>query len=91
MSLPPTNPMTSPTPPSDPKTCPGCFGSGRVRRYDVIARTSEVLECDVCAGAGAVQGHVHCPRVRVSGTVHVLNPGDPGYDEKKRELEERGE
>lgn len=71
------------------KTCPGCRGSGRVRTYDLVKDTSEVKTCDICQGAKQVDGAVTCPPVRVSGTVHVLNPGDPGYDEKKRELEER--
>jgi DnaJ-class molecular chaperone len=74
---------------SNDRTCPGCLGSGRVRRYDVIRKTSEVLACDVCGGSGSVQGSVSCSPARVSGTVHVLNPGDPGYDEAKRRLEER--
>jgi len=72
------------------KTCPGCLGSGRVRRIDVLAGTSEVGPCDVCGGATRVALDVLCPSVRVSGTVRVLNPGDPGYEERKRELEEQG-
>lgn len=69
------------------KTCPGCLGSGRVRTFDVIARTSVVHDCDVCHGAKQVQGDVTCPKARVSGTVHVLNPGDPGYAERRAELD----
>lgn len=83
----------NPTPSLASKTCPGCLGSGRVRRYDVIAGTSEVLDCDVCGATGVVQGHVTCPQVRVSGRIHVLNPGDPGYAEAraKKDQEEKSE
>jgi len=70
------------------KTCPGCLGSGRVRDIDVVNRTSKVRTCDVCRGSGRVQGDVTCPPVRYSGTVHVINPGDPGYEEAKRRLEQ---
>lgn len=71
------------------KACPGCRGSGRVRRMDLLAGTSESLACDVCRGSGRVQGHVQCQEVRYHGTAVVLNPGDPGYAEKKLEIEER--
>jgi DnaJ-class molecular chaperone len=52
----------------------------------VLAGTSKVQTCDVCRGSGVVAGSVTCPQVRVSGTIHVLNPGDPGYDEAKSKL-----
>lgn len=73
------------------KACPGCLGSGRVKRYDLVRCTSEVLDCDVCLGSGRVAGSVTCPQVRVSGTVSVLNPGDPGYAEARarKDQEER--
>lgn len=70
------------------KCCPACRGSGRVRDIDVVKNTSRVRACDVCDGEGRVQGHVVCQEVRVSGTVSVLNPGDPGYDEARRRLDE---
>jgi hypothetical protein len=54
----------------------------------VILGTQTVRACDVCAGLGLVQGDVHCPEVRVSGTVCVLNPGDPGYAEARARIDE---
>jgi DnaJ-class molecular chaperone len=81
MSPKPTSLLTTP-----PKSCPACRGSGRVRVIDVLAGTSKVQTCDVCRGYGTVPGSLTCPQVRVSGTIHVLNPGDPGYEEAKSKL-----
>lgn len=82
------------------RTCPGCKGSGRVRKYlhtlkpdgNGYDRTESVEVCDVCAGRKTLtleQGELNLPEVRISGTVHVINPGDPGYEEAKARLERR--
>lgn len=71
--------------------CPHCRGSGRVRDIDVVAKTQSVRDCDNCAGLGRVTSGSTAalfPPPRVRGTVRVLNPGDPGYDEARRRAEE---
>ena len=69
--------------------CPACRGSGRLRDINLLTTESRVRTCNVCRGSGKVQGLVSCPQVNISGTVRVINPGDPGFAEAKRRLEER--
>jgi len=57
-----------------------------VRQYDILTDTSQVLACATCGGTGLVQAFLVCPEVKVSGTIHVVNPGDPGYEEARQRM-----
>lgn len=73
------------------RECPTCNGSGKVKEITYFSDKepeTKSVDCVSCDGAGKViSGHkLKIPKPELRGTMNVINPGDPGYEEAKQRL-----